>query len=52
MGILSEDEYRGLFEVASEYREMLSRLSDGRMDLEDGERPESVEELIEEEISI
>ncbi len=52
MSILTEDEYRELFEVASEYREMLSRLSDGRMDLEDGERPEGVEELIEEEISI
>ena len=45
MSILTEGEYRELFEVASEYREMLSRLSDGRMDLEDEESPESVEEL-------
>jgi hypothetical protein len=45
MSILTEEEYRELFEVADEYQEMLERLSGGRMDLEDGERPESVEEL-------
>ena len=45
MSILTEDEYRELFEVAGEYREMLSRLSDGRLDLEGGEEPEGVEEL-------
>ena len=45
MSILSEDEYRELFEVANDYNDLLSRLSDDSMELEDDERPEGAEEL-------
>jgi hypothetical protein len=45
MSILSEDEYRELFEVANEYNDLLSRLSDDSMELDFDERPEGIEEL-------
>jgi|GEM_PF-1998223 len=45
MSVLSEDEYRELFEVSSDHEDLLSRLSDGCMELDDDERPESIEEL-------
>lgn len=45
MSILSEDEYRELFEVANEYNDLLSRLSDDSMGLDFDERPEGIEEL-------
>lgn len=45
MGILTDEEYRELFEVSSEYEDLLSQLSDESMELDDDERPEGIEEL-------
>lgn len=45
MSLLTDEEYRELFEVSSEYEDLLSQLSDDSMELDDDERPESVEEL-------
>ena len=45
MSILTDEEYRELFEVSSEYEDLLSQLSDESMELDDDERPEGIEEL-------
>lgn len=45
MNFLTNEEYRELFEVSSEYEGLLSRLSDDSMELDFDERPEGVEEL-------
>lgn len=45
MNMLTDEEYRELFEVSSEYEDLLSRLSDDSIELGFDERPEGVEEL-------
>lgn len=45
MSILTEDEYREIFETVDKYSDTVSRLTEERMDIDRVDRPEDIEEL-------
>jgi hypothetical protein len=45
MSILTEDEYREIFETVDKYSDTVSRLTEESMDIDRVDRPEDIEEL-------
>ncbi len=45
MSILTEDEYRELFETVDEYSDTVSELTEESMDIDRNNRPEDIEQL-------
>jgi hypothetical protein len=45
MTLISEDEYRELFETVDEYSDIVRQLTEENMDVDRNDRPESIEQL-------